>query len=120
MDNQDKKDFCFVYFIENHISTSSPEISLSEGSEELFGDLKILKSEQFPKNKSQQKGEFIYNLYSFKLYPDKIKEKEKDKVDINLELENEKTKFYNKTVITDFDKDNYIYQVVEDTKFKSW
>ena len=111
MDNQDKKDFYLFYFIENHISTSSPVVSLSEDSKDLFGDLQILKSEKFPGEKSKEKEKFEYTLYSFKLYPDKIKEKEKDKVDINLELENESQKFYNKTVIKDFDKDNYIYNL---------
>ena len=114
MNNPEKKDFYLVFFIENHISTSSPEISLCEDGEDLFGDLKKIKSEQCSENKSKEKEKFNYALYNFKIYPEKIKEKDKDKVNIKIELENENEKFFYETVITDFDKDNYVYNL----KFK--
>ena len=103
------KDFYSVYFIENHITTSSPTISLTGDSGGLFGELKKHKSELCPKTETNET--FVYNLYSFKIFPSKIRERKKNELEIKLELETEERIFIFKTNITEFDKDTYIYDL---------
>ena len=62
-------DFNYVYFIENHINTENPVVSIS--SDYMYGELAQLNQET--KNIHNEK--FIVTLYRLKIYPPKIKEK---------------------------------------------
>ena len=99
----------FVYFIENHIITSAPTISLTEDSRGLFSNLKKEKEAKYSEpGKSEQ---FLYTIFSFEIYPAKIKDRYIDKLNIKLILENKNEKFDHKLTITNFEKNNYIYDL---------
>ena len=103
-----------VYFIENHISTCSPTISISGDSGGLFGELKKAKEEKYSEpGKSET---FIYTIFYFEIYPEKIKERNKDEFNIKLTLENKNDKFDKKLTINDFERNNYIYDFEFQTK----
>ena len=106
-------DFYLVYFIESHINTTTPKISISGDGGGLCGELKQVKQKIY--TEPGQKEKFLYSIYQFKIYPEKIKDREKTELEIKLTLENEGVKFDQKITITDFDKDNYVY----DFEFKS-
>ena len=110
---QASKDKINVYFIENHISTCSPTISLSGDAGGLFGELKKEKEKKFLD--PGREDEFLYSIYHFEIYPEKIKEREKSELKIKLILENKNEKFDYKLIVTDFERNNYIY----DLDFKS-
>ena len=98
-------DFNYVYFIENHINTENPVVSIS--SDYMYGELAQLNQE----TKNIHNEEFIVTLYRLKIYPPKIKERNKEEIDIKFELENRGQKFIYKEKIKEFDKDNYIYDL---------
>ena len=104
-------DFYLVYFIESHINinTITPKISISGDGGGLCGELKQVKKKKY--TEPGQKEEFLYSIYQFKIYPEKIKDREKTELEIKLTLENEGQKFDQKITITDFDKDNYVYDL---------
>ena len=106
---KENKDSYSIYFIENHITTSSPIISLTGDTGGLFGELKKCISELCPNTKTNET--FVYTLYSFKIFPSKIMERKKNKIEIKLELNSEEGVFIFKMDITEFDKDNYIYDL---------
>ena len=105
-------DFNYVYFIENHINTENPVVSIS--SDYMYGELAQLNQET--KNIHNEK--FIVTLYRLKIYPPKIKERNKEEIDIKFELENRGQKFIYKEKIKEFDKDNYIYDLKFEEKGK--
>ena len=109
MTNLENKDYYNVYFIENHITTSSPTISLTGDTGGLFGELEECKKDKCSNPKTNET--FDYRLYSFKIFPTKIMERKKNKVEIKLELKSEDGVFIFKADITEFDKDNYIYDL---------
>ena len=96
-----------VYFIENHVSTCSPTMTLSGDSGGLFGELKKAKEAKYSEPGKNE--EFIYTIYYFEIYPEKIKDRDKDELNIKLTLEYNNQKFDHKLTITDFEKNNYIY-----------
>ena len=102
---EQKKDFRYVYFIENHIDTSPSKISIS--NDYMYGELFKIKNKTMQLNKEK----YILTLYRFKIYLPNIKERGKDKLDIKIEIEFGGKKFPYKAVITEFDKDNYIYDL---------
>ena len=106
------KDFNYVYFIENHINTENPVVSIS--SDYMYGELAQLNQE----TKNIHNEEFIVTLYRLKIYPPKIKERNKEEIDIKFELENRGQKFIYKEKIKEFDKDNYIYDLKFEEKGK--
>ena len=85
-------DFNYVYFIENHINTENPVVSIS--SDYMYGELLDVKNETRQINKEK----YILTLYRFKIYLPKIKDRGKDKLDIKIELESGGKKFPYKTV----------------------
>ena len=98
-----------VYFIENHISTCSPTMSISGDSGGLFGELKKAKEEKYSEpGKSET---FIYTIFYFEIYPAKIKERNKNEFNIKLTLENKDEKFDKKLTIIDIERNNYIYDL---------
>ena len=98
-----------VYFIENHITTSTPTMSLTGDSGGLFSNLKKEKEAIYSEpGKSEQ---FLYTIFSFEIYPAKIKDRYKDELNIKLILENKNEKFVKKLTITNFEKNNYIYDL---------
>ena len=105
LDQGHNKDFNYVYFIENHIETSPCKVSIP--SEYMYGELLEIKNETRHLNREK----YILTLYRFKIYLPKIKDRGKDKLDIKIELESGGKKFPYKTVIKEFDKDNYIYDL---------
>ena len=102
-------DFYLVYFIESHINTTTPKISISGDGGGLCGELKQVKQKIY--TEPGQKEKFLYSIYQFKIYPEKIKDREKTELEIKLTLENKGQKFDQKITITDFDKDNYVYDL---------
>ena len=106
------KDFNFVYFIETHINTENPVVSIS--SDYMHGELAELNQET--KNIHNEK--FIVTLYRLKIYPPKIKERKKEEIEIRIALENKGQKFIFKAKINEFDKDNYIYDLKFEEKGK--
>ena len=106
------KDFNYVYFIENHINTENPVVSIS--SDYMYGELAQLNQE----TKNIHNEQFIVTLYRLKIYPPKIKERNKEEIDIKFELENRGQKFICKEKIKEFDKDNYIYDLKFEEKGK--
>ena len=103
-----QKDFYYVYFIINHISTTSPKISVS-GEGGLIGELRSGKEKIY--SEEGQKEQFLYYICYFKIYPLKIKEKGKNEVELKIVLENEGEKFDHRITLRDFDKDSFIYGV---------
>jgi len=99
------KDFIYVYFIENHIESSPSKVSIS--SDYFYGELIEVKNEKRQLNANK----YILTLYRFKIYVPKLKEKGKDKLEIRIELECGGKKFPYKTLMTEFDKDNYLYDI---------
>ena len=98
-----------VYFIENHINTCSPTVSLSGEEGGLFGELKKAKEEKYSEpGKSET---FIYTIFCFEIYPEKINDRGKNELNLRLTLENNNEKFDKELTITDFEKNNYIYDL---------
>ena len=110
---QTSTDTISVYFIENHINTCSPTLSLSGDSGGLFSELEKGPEKQF--SEPGKKDQFLYTIYHFDIYPEKIKERGKKEVNLKLTLKNQNDKFDHKFQITDFEKNNYIY----DLEFKA-
>ena len=106
---KESKDSICVHFIENHITTCSPTISLSGDRGGLFGDLKKAKEEIYSEpGKSDQ---FLCTIFYFEIYPEKIKDRGKKELNIKLTLETKNEKFDKKLTITDVEKNNYIYDL---------
>ena len=105
MTSLEQKDSSYVYFIENHIETSPSKVSISK--DYMYGELLDVKNETRQINKEK----YILTLYRFKIYVPKLKERGKDKLEIKIELESGGKKFPYKTLITKFDRDNYLYDV---------
>ena len=80
-DQRPKRDFINVYFIENHIQNEKVNIILSEKYNEA-DELKQSKSDKIESNHS-----YIYTIYNFKVYTNKVKEK---KLDIKIKIEGDK------------------------------
>ena len=107
--NEELNESICIYFIENHIATCSPIISFPNYYGRLLGKLEKEKDKIFL---SPEKNEqFIYSIYHFEIYPEKIKERKKDKLQIKLILENDNQKFNHKLIITELDKNNYIFDL---------
>ena len=99
------KDFIYVYFIESHIESSPSKVSIS--SDYFYGELIEVKNEKRQLNANK----YILTLYRFKIYVPKLKERGKDKLEIRIDLECGGKKFPYKTLMTKFDKDNYLYDI---------
>ena len=104
-----KENSICVYFIENHINTCSPSISLSGDSGGLFSELKKEKEAIYSKPGKNEK--FLYTIYSFDIYPKKIYDRGKNTLNIRLILVNENEKFYHEMTFTDFGRTTYIYDL---------
>ena len=98
-----------VYFIENHINTSFPKLSISGDSGGLFSELKKDKENIYPDSNKNEN--YLYAIYHFEIYPQKVKDRNLDKVKIKLTQENEGERYEYKLEITDFEKDNFIYNI---------
>ena len=98
-----------VYFIENHINTSFPKLSISGDSGGLFSELKKDKENIYPDSNKNEN--YLYAIYHFEIYPQKVKDRNLDKVKIKLTQENEGERYEYKMEITDFEKDNFIYNI---------
>ena len=107
--NNTSQDSYFVYFIESHIITASPTITISADNEGLFGELEKEKDNKYSEQGKNDK--FLYSIYHFKIYTQKIKEQNKKELEIKIMIENEGEKFENRITIIDLDKDNYIYDL---------
>ena len=70
---ENKKDFLYVYFIENHINTEKSNILLSKNNKG-DGELESIEEKIHPSYKN-----FKYIIYRFKAYISKIYKKLKDK-----------------------------------------
>ena len=103
-----------IYFIENHISTCSPVMSVSSYYEGVLGELEKEREKVFLIPESNEK--YIYSIYHFELNSEKIREIEKDKLQIRLTIENENQKFEHKLIITDLNKNNFIFDLVFEKK----
>ena len=115
-DEQAKKqteDFHYVYFIESHLSEALLELRLVISNKDLIGPLENKKKEKYTDEKTKRS--FIYNIYRFQFYPEKIKDRGKDKLEIKVELEDKEKKIFTYEItITDFGRDYYVY----DAEFK--
>jgi hypothetical protein len=98
-----------VYFIENHISTCSPTMSISGDSGGLFGELKKAKEGKY--SEPGKADQFLYTIFYFEIYPAKIKDRDKKELNIKLTLENKDEKFDKKLTIIDIERNNYIYDL---------
>ena len=105
IDQGQNKDHIYVYFIENHIETSPSKVHIS--SDYTYGELTEEKKEKKFINREQ----YIITLYRFTIYLSKIKERKKDKLEVKIELESGGKKFPYKALITEFDKNFYIYDL---------
>ena len=103
--NEKKREFLYVYFIENHINTSKVIIDLSK---EIKGveDLQIVDNN----TKEQKNKTYVYNIYRFKLIPSKLNNRQ---IIIKLRDEND-NEFKSKLIINNINFDNFIF----DFKFK--
>ena len=106
---KESNDSISVYFIENHISTCTPILYLSGDSGGLFGELKKVKEVKYSEPGKSE--EFLYTIFCFEIYPAKIKDRGKNELNIKLTLENNNEKLDQKLTITNFEKNNYIYDL---------
>ena len=98
---QRNEDCQYVYFIENHIISSTTTISLEKNSNEVNS----LEEIQLPNYESEKGNEFICTLYRFKL---EINQRKKLDVIINLKDGNDEI-FSKEINIPDTSRDIYIY-----------
>ena len=107
MKEEKKRDFQYVYFIENHIINANVTISLENNSNEVNS----LEEIPQPNYKSDKGVEFKCSLYRFKL---KIKQKN---FNVTINLKDDKDENFQKTItIPDTNRDNYIYDFIFETK----
>ena len=136
------REFQYVYFIENHISTSNVLLELSR-KQTVADNLECVKIAQKEK---REKEIYIYSIYRFRFYSSRVKEnfskikeniskakeniskdldiqfkpKEPKSYEITIEMKDEnQEKFEKKIEITDFEKDIFIFNFQFD-KNKGW
>jgi len=103
-----------IYFIENHISTCSPSMSVSSYYGGILGELEKGKEKEYLVPESNEK--FIYSIYYFELNLEKIREIKNDNLQIKLIIKNENQKFEHKMAIIDLNRNNYIFDLVFEKK----
>ena len=81
-EKKEKKDFQYVYFIENHIESEASDISLSENYNEV-GELEVADQNIYEPDKN-----YKYTIYRFKIYNSKLDAKNTKnwKLKLNLKL----------------------------------
>ena len=104
-DQKQKKDFQFVYFIENHIMTEPAIIVLARNYNEVE-ELEVVEEKEYGPN-----SKYKYRIYRLKILTLKIDKKAKyNNLEIKIKLENKDGKaFENKIEISDFERDIFIY-----------
>ena len=107
--DQSKKEVYCVYFIENHISTINPKLTLTGDSGGLFGKLEGKKEKTYVDRGKNEK--YDISIYHFEIYPERIRRRDKKEFKIKLTLESEGCKFEYKKEIKDLDKDTFIYDI---------
>ena len=112
--NEELNEPVCIYFIENHISTCSPAMSVSSYYGGILGELEKEKEKEYLVPESNEK--FIYSIYHFELNLEKIREIKKDNLQIKLIIENENQKFEHKMTIIDLNRNNYIFDLVFEKK----
>ena len=110
--NLDKRDYRYIYFIENHINTSQVNIKLVQEA----GNLEIMHQDLY-KNADKY---YIINIYRFKIYPSKnnLDKYQKYQVDIILE-DTQKNKFKTTINIDNLKIDSFIFDFKFNTS-KGW
>ena len=127
MDNHNKKEeekreFQYVYFIENHLLSSKVNLELQPKNDEEAGDLQSVKQEYFNQNNMK----FIYSIFRFTIFSSKIKEnRNNNKKNFNIKVilndfsYEQKEQFEKQIEIRDINIDNFLF----DFKFeesKGW
>jgi len=117
MENQnpeEKKDYQYVYFIENHLHSEPATIDFSQKYVET-GELEPAEQKLYEHDQN-----FRYTIYRFKLFNSKIEPKKKKTLEIIIQLEDkDEKKFESRIYINDFSRDIFIYGFRFD-KSKEW
>ena len=110
-----KNGFPSVYFIENHIDTSPSSISISSEF------IQVALNDVMHEDKQKNNEKYILTLYQFEIDPKKIKDRDKKEIDIKIELtvhRSKEIKFIFEAKLTEFDIDNFIYDLKFEEKGK--
>ena len=113
---EEKREFQYIYFIENHIVTAKVDLELKPGNYEEAGYLQSVKQNYFNQNNKK----FIYSIFRFRIFSSKIKEnrnKNKDNNLFNISIilknlnnnKNDKEQFIKKIEIKDINIDNFLF-----------
>ena len=102
-----KKNYPYIYFIDNTGITLSEKISLSLNVSNSISILEKIKAGVIIQAKTNEK--LLYNLYRFKLNTPEINLNKKNKHGLNLEFEYENKKLYSMIKMPYLSMDNYLY-----------
>ena len=103
----EKKNYPYIYFIDNTGITLSEKISLSLNVSNSISILEKIKAGVIIQAKTNEK--LLYNLYRFKLNTPEINLNKKNKHGLNLEFEYENKKLYSMIKMPYLSMDNYLY-----------
>ena len=110
-DEANKRDYKYVYFIENHIETSQAYIKLSKIINGI-DDLQKVKNGILDKGENNK---YEYSLYRFSIYPIKFYKIEKIKVRIKL-IDKDNIEFENEITLDKLINDIFLYDITFSAK----